>query len=80
MVRACSGPSGAPPVLRLAREGPTARFRHAGGIYWKQSKHVFTGRGCQCFREGFFNVLATGGVVPILSCMKNIELWCVGAA
>ena len=40
-------------VLHLAREGPTARFRHDGGTYWKQSKHVFTGRGCECFREGF---------------------------
>ena len=30
------------------------------------------------FARGF-NVLATGGVVPILSCMENIELWCVGA-
>ena len=22
-------------VLHLAREGPTARFRHEGGTYWK---------------------------------------------
>ena len=40
-------------VLHLAREGPTARFRHGGGTYWEYSKHLFTGRGCQCFREGF---------------------------
>ena len=40
-------------VLHLAREGFTARFHHDGGTYWKQSKHVFTGRGCECFREGF---------------------------
>ena len=40
-------------ALHLAREGPTARFRHDGGTYWKKSKHVFTGRGCECFREGF---------------------------
>ena len=39
-------------VLHLAREGPTARFRHDGGTYWKKSKHVFTWRGCECFREG----------------------------
>ena len=31
------------------------------------------------FARGF-NVLATDGVVPILSFMENIELWCVGAA
>ena len=55
VVGACSGPSGPPPVARvapdrcpctvplstgrrvlhLAREGPTARFRHDGGTYWK---------------------------------------------
>ena len=40
-------------VLHLAREGPTARFRHDGGTYWTSSKHVFTGRRCQCFRERF---------------------------
>ena len=39
-------------VLHLAREGPTVRFRHDGGTYWTSSKHVFTGRRCQCFREG----------------------------
>ena len=40
-------------VLHLAREGPAARFRHDGSTYWKQSKQVFTRRGCECFREGF---------------------------
>ena len=40
-------------VLHLAREGPTARFRPDGGTYWTESTHVFTGRGCQCFRERF---------------------------
>ena len=29
-------------VVHLAREGPTARFLHDGGTYWKQSKRVFT--------------------------------------
>ena len=47
-------------VLHLAREGPTARFRHDGGTYWKQSKHVFTGGVVSVFARGF-NVLATGG-------------------
>ena len=37
-------------VVHLAREGPTARFLHDGGN-WKQSKRVFTGRGCERFRE-----------------------------
>ena len=37
----------------LAREGPTARFLHNGGTYWKQSKRVFTGRGCERFRKEF---------------------------
>ena len=37
----------------LAREGPTARFFHNGGTYWKQSKRVFTGRGYERFREEF---------------------------
>ena len=40
-------------VVHLAREGPTARFLYNGGIYWKQSKRVFTGRGCERFREDF---------------------------
>ena len=35
------------------REGPTARFLHDGGIDWKKSKPVFTGRGCEHFREEF---------------------------
>ena len=39
-------------VLHLAREGPTARFRHDGGTYGKQSRYVFTGTGCEYFREG----------------------------
>ena len=40
-------------VVHLAREGPTARFLHDGGTYWKQSKRVFTKRGCERFREEF---------------------------
>ena len=40
-------------VGHLAREGTTARFLHNGGTYWKQSKLVFTGRGCKHFREEF---------------------------
>ena len=40
-------------VIHLAREGPTTRFLYDGGTYWKQSKHVFTGRGCERFREEF---------------------------
>ena len=32
-------------VVHLAREGPTARFLHGGGTYWKQSKYIFTGEG-----------------------------------
>ena len=32
-------------VLHLARKGPTARFRHDGGTYWKKSKHVFARKG-----------------------------------
>ena len=66
-------------VLHLAREGPTARFRHDGGSYWKYSKHVFTGRGCEYFLREVLMYLRRLGVVPILSRMKNIELWCVGA-
>ena len=31
------------------------------------------------FARGF-NILATGGGCTVLSCMENIELWCVGAA
>ena len=45
----------------LDREGPTARFLHDGGTYWKQSRRVFTGRGCERFREEFFVVLEAGG-------------------
>ena len=40
-------------VVYLAREGPTARFLHNGGTYWKQAKHIITGRGCERFREEF---------------------------
>ena len=47
-------------VLHLAREVPTARFRHDGGTYWTKSKHVFTGGVVSVFARGF-NVLATGG-------------------
>ena len=36
-------------VVPLAREGPTARFRHNCGTYWKQSNLVFTRRGCERF-------------------------------
>ena len=32
------------------------------------------------FARGFLMYLRQVGVVPMLSCMKNIELWCVGAA
>ena len=94
VVGAYSGPSGAPPVARVApnrcpcavllstgrgvvqlvREGPTARFRHDGGSYWKRSNHVLTGRGCQCFCEGFYCTCGRWGlyrfyrVWKILSC------------
>ena len=47
-------------VVPLAREGPTARFRHNDGTYWEQSKRVFSGRDCERFREEF-NVLEAGG-------------------
>ena len=67
-------------VLHLAREGPTARFRHDGGTNWKQSKLVFTGRGCECFSREVSMYLRQVEVVPLLSRMENIELWCVGAA
>ena len=67
-------------VLHLAREGATARFRHDGGTYWKKSKHVFTGRDCECFSREVLMCLRQVGVVPILSRMGNIELWYVGAA
>ena len=40
-------------IVHLVREGPTARFLHNGGTYWKQSKRVFTGRGREGFRETF---------------------------
>ena len=40
-------------VVHLTREGPTARFLYDGGTYWIQSKRVFTGRGCERFREEF---------------------------
>ena len=40
-------------VIHLAREGLTARFLHDGCTYWKQSKRVFTGRGCERFCEEF---------------------------
>ena len=38
------------------------------------------GEGLSMFSRGFLMYLRQVGVVPILSCMKNIELWCVGAA
>ena len=47
-------------VVHVAREGPTARFLHNGGIFWKQSKRVFTGRGCDVFAR-MFDVLEAGG-------------------
>ena len=47
-------------VVHLAREGPTARFLHGVGIYWKQSKRVFTGMGCERFREEFYSKAGVG--------------------
>ena len=38
------------------------------------------GEGLSVFSRGVLMYLQQVGVVPILSCMKNIELWCVGAA
>ena len=36
------------------------------------------GEGLSVFSRGVLMYLRQVGVVPILSCMKNIELWCVG--
>ena len=38
------------------------------------------GEGLSVFSRGVLMYLRQVGVVPILSCMENIELWCVGAA
>ena len=38
------------------------------------------GEGLSVFSRGVLMCLRQVGVAPILSCMKNIELWCVGAA
>ena len=38
------------------------------------------GEGLSVFSRGFSMYLRQVGVVPILSCMENMELWCVGAA
>ena len=67
-------------VIHLAREGPTARFLHEGGTYWKQSKRVLTGRGCERFREEALLYLRQVWVVQIPPCMENIELWSTEAA
>ena len=37
------------------------------------------GEGLSVFSRGVLMYLRQVGVVPILSCMENIELWCVGA-
>ena len=47
-------------VVHLAREGPTDRFLHDGGTYWKQLKRVFTGEGLGEFSQGVFVVLEAG--------------------
>ena len=38
------------------------------------------GEGLSVFSRGVLIYLRYVGVVPILPCMENIELWCVGAA
>ena len=38
------------------------------------------GEGLSVFSRGVLMYLRQVGIVPILSCMENIELWCVGAA
>ena len=38
------------------------------------------GEGLSVFSRGVLMYLRQVGVVPILSCMENMELWCVGAA
>ena len=38
------------------------------------------GEGLSVFSREVSMYLRQVGVVPILSCMENIELWCVGAA
>ena len=67
-------------VLHLAREGPTARFRHDGGTYCQIVEARLHGEGLSVFPRGVLMCLRQVGVVSILSCMENIELWCVGAA
>ena len=47
-------------VLHLAREGPTARFRHDGGTYGHSRRTSSRGGVVSVFVRGF-NVLATGG-------------------
>ena len=64
-------------VLHLAREGPTARFRHDDSTHWKYSKHVFTGRGCECFSREVLMYLR--GLYRFYRAWK-IWLWCVRAA
>ena len=66
-------------VLHLAREGPTARFRHDGYLLDIVEAHLH-GEGLSVFSRGVLMYLRQVGVVPILSCMEIIELWCVGAA
>ena len=38
------------------------------------------GEGLSVFSREVSMYLRQVGVVPVLSCMENIELWCVGAA
>ena len=38
------------------------------------------GGAVSVFSREVFMYLRQVGVVPVLSCMENIELWCVGAA
>ena len=38
------------------------------------------GERCECFSREVFMYLRQVGVVPVLRCMEDIELWCVGAA
>ena len=66
-------------VVHLVREGPTARFLHDGGTYWKQSKRVFTEGAVSIFARSFI-VLEAGVGCPDSPCMKTIELWSVEAA
>ena len=67
-------------VLHLAREGSTARFRHDGGTLLEIVEARLHGEGLSVFSRGVLMYLRQVGVVPILSFMENIELWCVSAA